>query len=275
MSKYRAHLQSLLQKCKRHRSKNGINPYMKDITCKRFNLLAKIDDFHQQAAVFLQVEVEEDEVKKSDNEQGGEEDEWSSDGEVDEADNELDELDIELSVEKDEDEDEDEEEDDDDDRIQPENMLLQMPSTIGWKTCQERGVVDLMKKEIDLRIAQANDALSQIRAELGHKSCIIRYKKRSGRSQVATRQSNKELSKSSQSLAKHIQSYSLAFKALRALNAEGAFQSLEPGDLKLNLDITEANRISQSSDGLPWFWTMGQSEGESPDKMVEEGKQFS
>jgi hypothetical protein len=81
---------------------------------------------------------------------------------------------------------EDYEDDYTDPKVIPEDRRLQMPSTLGSQACISRGKELLMQQEIELREAQANDALEQIRITLGQKSLLFRRDLRPVKSQKQT-----------------------------------------------------------------------------------------
>lgn len=138
-----------------------------------------------------------------------------------------------------------------------EKLPLQLPSTEGRSACIASGKTGLMDREIQLRTAQANDALSQIRLALGYKSFLWmeyrdtqNYKGRT-RSSGAIRTAEKKVQK-------HVAAYGLAFKALTRLDSGGQFRPITKVDLKLNFNIVKGNQIGQSEDALSWIWTTGE-----------------
>jgi hypothetical protein len=58
--------------------------------------------------------------------------------------------------------------------LNPEDLPILLPSTFGWEWCASHGVQSLAAKEHQLRQAQANDSIHQIRLALGFKSAIFR-----------------------------------------------------------------------------------------------------
>ena len=60
--------------------------------------------------------------------------------------------------------------------IKPETMPLFMPSSLDQADLKRMGLVDLAKKELELRKGQANDVLEELRLALGHKSLLFRTK---------------------------------------------------------------------------------------------------
>ena len=59
------------------------------------------------------------------------------------------------------------------DHINPEDLPILLPSTLGWKWCIDNGVKSLAVKEARLQIAQANESIHKIRLALGFKSAIF------------------------------------------------------------------------------------------------------
>jgi hypothetical protein len=60
------------------------------------------------------------------------------------------------------------------DNLNPEDLPILLPSSLGWEWCVSHGVQSLATKEVQLRQAQANDAIHQIRLALGFKSALFR-----------------------------------------------------------------------------------------------------
>jgi hypothetical protein len=157
-------------------------------------------------------------------------------------------------------------------RTLPEKLPLQLPSTQGRSACIASGKTGLMDQEIQLRTAQANDALSQIRLALGYKSFLWlefqdqqNYKGRT-RSSGAIRTAEKKVQK-------HVAAYRLAFRALTRLHSGGKFRCIEKSDLKLNFNIVKGNQTGQSEDALSWIWTTGErSEEEDSGPWQQEGE---
>jgi len=242
---------------------------MEDIKQQRHLLHSQIEEFNQQAAAFMFTESvsgssygsrAEDEYESSSDE--GEEGEVKlmTDSNLDEesdSDGVLLQKSPELDVED----------------VESEKMVLQMPSMLKRELCMERGIGQLMQMEIELRTAQANDALQEIRDELGHKYWLYKEKQSHGRiGQKSSTRSWDALKKCGGVIDQHIREYKLAFKALQQLGATGQFKVIKKRHLKLSADITDAKRFNQSHDKLPWIWrTRTSVDGHSSAKTEESG----
>jgi hypothetical protein len=227
-----------------------------DIKRRRRLLQADVEEFNQQAIAFMGGEEDFNDSHATGNEDMDYE-------EVDEA-SSNDDYETKVSDEESEIDSDDDEGGEDEEEIMPEDMVLQMPSTITRAACIERGIESLMELEIQLREAQANDYLRSIREDLGYKSWLYKKKQANGRIGLAKLRSSDQITKSGQAVTMHVQGYKVAFNALRSLKATGNFRAIRKQDLALNKDVTEENRYNQSSHKLSWIWTTGTSENESP-----------
>jgi hypothetical protein len=249
----------------KHRSESAKLQYMEDIRQKRHLLLGQIEEFNQQAAVFMFTES----AAGSQDPRAEDEYELSSDeGEVEEG-----KLRTSSSQGEDSDSDGGLSQMLPDEEMESEKMMLQMPSTMKRELCIARGIERLMQMEIELRTAQANDALQEIRDELGHKYWLYKEKQQQGRvGQKSSTRSWDALKKCGGAIDQHVQEYKLAFKALQQLNATGQFQVIKKRHLKLSADITDAKRFNQSHDKLPWIWkTRTSASGHSNARTEESG----
>jgi hypothetical protein len=59
------------------------------------------------------------------------------------------------------------------DDLNPEDISILLPSSLGWEWCVQHGVQSLARKEVRLRHAQANDAIHSMRLALGFKSALF------------------------------------------------------------------------------------------------------
>src|SRR5215470_13730742 len=152
MEQYRRELKELINKNQKHQSRKAQNQHIYNIKQKRDRLHAQIEEFNQQAVAFMQSVTNTDQDSDGGDESSADEDDVeeavlganSSQGKRLHSESE-------------------------DGEIEPESMVLHMPSTIKREGCVKGGIVRLMELEIQLRKAQANDHLSEIRQELGHK----------------------------------------------------------------------------------------------------------
>ena len=152
----------------------------------------------------------------------------------------------------------------DSDESLSEDLTLWMPSYIGASYLKEAGLEDLVKKEIQLRTGQANDSLDKLRTHLGHKAILYRMNFRSSTSVRTDTRSKQDIRKVALKITRDVRSYHRARESLSRLGASQdilqKYQLIKPDELGVSKDITEENRLGQSSDILPWFWRIGGSQ---------------
>ena len=186
-------------------------------------------------------------------------------------------------MQNDEDEDEildDSQEDDDDTYMDDENCTkttLWMPSTFGRDFCFKNGWGKIVDQEIQLRIAQAEESLEELRLAIGHKSLLYKTCIRKSKTQSTKLRSHTQLDKINVKIKECASGYRCARSALLSLGASAdilkKFQALQDKDLKVNTDVAEENRTGQQNDILPWFWRI--ESGESTDNpWMNESKTF-
>jgi hypothetical protein len=89
----------------------------------------------------------------------------------------------------------------------PEDLTLWMPSYVGACCLNEAGLEDLVKKEVQLRIGQANDSLDKLRTHLGHKSILYRMTFRSSDSVRTDTRSKQDIRRVSLKIFRDVRSY--------------------------------------------------------------------
>jgi hypothetical protein len=65
----------------------------------------------------------------------------------------------------------------------PEDLLIILPSSLGWEWCASHSAQSLAAKELQLHKAQANDSIHHIRLSLGFKSTLFQTQVRPSKSQ--------------------------------------------------------------------------------------------
>jgi hypothetical protein len=145
----------------------------------------------------------------------------------------------------------------------PEMVTIWMPSY------DQNAKANLKDLELELRKAQASDALHMVKVKIGEKSVLIRHVVRRNRDAGQYRKGRawKEVSASHADLVRAWRTYERARLAIMRLpghrKLEQQFQYIAREDLKEIKDITHANRVGQRNDTLPWFWRMkGNSQSE-------------
>jgi hypothetical protein len=251
---------------------------MDDITWKRHQLLPQIEEFHKEAQHFLDLtnqdspnespQDEEDSWIYGDGDDSDDDNDDDNDWMADEGEGdgfEVDESGLELV---------DETHADECDAMEPETMVLYLPSTQGYSACLASQKTALMDQEIQLRTGQANDALSQIRASISYKHFLFKVEYRGADNYRRKARSSKAIRAVTKNINKHVKAYCLAFRALGCLHAQGAFQPLTWKDLTPNKDVIHANRIGQSTDDVSWIWRTGEvRQHEKDNQCLQQGEQ--
>ena len=142
-----------------------------------------------------------------------------------------------------------------------EDLTLWMPFYIGASYLKEAGLEDLVEKEVQLRTGQANDSLDKLRTHLGHKAILYRMNFRSSTSVRTDTRSKQDIRRVALKITRDVRSYHRARESLSRLGASQdilqKYQLIKPNELGVSKDITEENRLGQSSNILPWFWRIG------------------
>jgi hypothetical protein len=142
-----------------------------------------------------------------------------------------------------------------------EQLSLCMPSSLGQKTLEEAGLKMLTLQEIELRVGQVNDALGDLRVELGQKALLFRTKIRHTTNTKGRTRAWKEVNNSSMEVMKHVRRYDRARRALVKLGVDDGilekYQDIKKDDLKMSADILEENRVGQKNTTMAWFWRLG------------------
>jgi hypothetical protein len=159
--------------------------------------------------------------------------------------------------------------------MQPEDIPLQLPSTLGPNTCTASGKKDLMDQEVELRRGQASDALSQLRAAIGYKSFLFKEKGRNPQNYEIGTRSKSTLKTVEQGIQQNVTAYNLAFNALTRLGFTGEFRAIKKTELQVNANIYKANRYGASKHTVSWIWRTGEpSKNAQNEAWMQEGKCF-
>jgi hypothetical protein len=264
---------------RKRRSRDAQKSYERDIKQRRRRLLAQIEEFDLDAQHFLHhtdnLQDRSNQETFSDNEEDEDDQIEDEDDQIEDED-EVDGSDMESDTESDKSTDDEWENGNgtEEGTIQPENISLQLPSTLGQDACAACGKKGLMEQEIELRTGQANDALSQIRAALGYKSFLFREKFRNAENYKIRTRSRTAITSVDQGIQQNVTAYSLAFRALTRLGSKGAFKPIKGADLKMNSNILQENRFGQSKVTLSWIWRTGVVHQDEDDAFLQEGKQY-
>jgi len=157
--------------------------------------------------------------------------------------------------------DEDESSDGKDEKSEkPEMTPIWMPSSLNSEDVERLNLKVLAAQELELRKGQASDCLQGLRLALGHRAILYRTKLRHSKTTKGKSRAWGNIKAATIKVNKHVRAYRRARRALEHLGADDStlahFQKLQTNDLKVNLDVTEENRVGQRSDTLPWFWRL-------------------
>ena len=126
--------------------------------------------------------------------------------------------------------------------VPPEKENLNIPSNIGAAACRERGLEGLMSEEIELRCGQA----------------LYRTSVRQANSQRMKLRAFDEVHSVEKTVQQHTCIYSLARRALIALDSEprvlDKYQVLKPEHLKVSSALIEGNTRGLRNTSLSWIW---------------------
>jgi hypothetical protein len=225
----------ILRNNAKHLSKFATPTQTLDIVKKRERLQSRIDAFHDKASSFL-VDVELD----------GGENEWVTDYTDDLED--PDDNPFEPPVR------------DDSELLEPENVPIILPSTIGMEKCIRANLSDIVQKELSLRQGQANDALQGLRMAIGKKSFLFRTRLRPATSKVQKLRSWSDIGAMEASVRHQARVYRKCRQALIRLGASDEimkqYQVLTKEQLVCSTVVTSPNARGQREVSLAWFWSL-------------------
>jgi hypothetical protein len=121
------------------------------------------------------------------------------------------------------------------DNLNPEDISILLPSSLGWEWCVSHGVQSLAKKEAMLRHAQANDAIHSMRLALGFKSALFRDQVRHAKTQRTKTRAWDAIHSVETTVHQHARHYSMArdaYKKIQHAYEDGPqLPQLRSGDL--------------------------------------------
>ncbi|EAU84183.2 hypothetical protein CC1G_13091 [Coprinopsis cinerea okayama7 len=154
-------------------------------------------------------------------------------------------------------------------------VRLPLPSSLSSSTMEiAPGIQRAQRKELKLRISQADDALESIRNEIGHKSYLFRSnirlaqgKKQKTRGYTAVKSVNSRL-------RDHVKVYNQARWALRRLGAEEdilrKYKAITAEDTRAVTTIYKPNERGQRNKPLSWIWNLNVADDSSKSEYMEE-----
>lgn len=142
-----------------------------------------------------------------------------------------------------------------------EGVKVWLPSQFDPQALKDAGLAELLLEEKQLREGQMNDALHALRHSLGDKAWLLRKKLRAVKGTKAKGLIRKNVAEKVQDVERHVADYSRGRDALLRMGFGEEWKPITKHDLRLSGDISEANRVGQNTDQLPWFWRIEDGEG--------------
>lgn len=167
----------------------------------------------------------------------------------------------------------DREEDESSSTTQPENLKLWLPSEMPAATRTLGCVQDLPDKECRLRLAQADDALHELRRQLRVSATILDFKKNTvgGTSQRNGLRTRTLMMRFHDKTHRCARRYDTAFVALLSLDPNGVWQHRlrrldHSKDLRLpgrdkEEDADPKKRVSEGRREISWIWLAPRADG--------------
>ncbi|KAN0128148.1 hypothetical protein V8E53_014063 [Lactarius tabidus] len=148
------------------------------------------------------------------------------------------------------------------DHLNPEDLLIPLPSSVGWDWCVTHHSMSLAAKEAQLRVAQANDSIHKIRLALGYKSAIFRTQVRSAKSQQKKTRAWNAVKSVETTVHENARIYSMAHNAYRTLRQAYPtgpdLPQLLPNDLHIATLVLGSEQTGQCNKQQSWIWSFGQ-----------------
>jgi hypothetical protein len=147
------------------------------------------------------------------------------------------------------------------DDINPEDVSILLPSSLGWQWCVRHSVQSLAEKEARLRLAQANDAIHSMRLALGFKSALFRDQVRHANTQRTKTRAWDAVHSADTTVHQHARNYSMArdayLKIQEAYDGGLELPQLRSKDLRVSTAVLGAAQVGQRNTQLSWIWGFG------------------
>jgi hypothetical protein len=144
----------------------------------------------------------------------------------------------------------------------PERERVTLPSSLAPGEVERLSLNTIAMMEAELRKAQVTDALEGLRLALGEKSLCFRTEVRNADSQRTTHRAWDNVHKLDAEARRCRSTYRHARNALQHLSVDPEYLAtlcdITDNDLMVAGDLTDARRVGQRSDTLPWFWRIGE-----------------
>ncbi|KIK82487.1 hypothetical protein PAXRUDRAFT_153734 [Paxillus rubicundulus Ve08.2h10] len=137
---------------------------------------------------------------------------------------------------------------------------LLLPSSLGHKNCNERGLAALAELVLQLHIVQANGALHSIHFTLADKVVLFCTEVCHTSNDSANTCTWGKVYQADMVLSRHVKIYRKSQKAMVALQVDKTlldrYEPLVDQDLKVTAAISDPNGSIHHMADLAWFWTM-------------------
>ena len=147
------------------------------------------------------------------------------------------------------------------DQTNAEDLSILLPSSLGWGWCVKNHLQSLAQKEAKLRIAQANDAIHNVRLALGFKSALFRDHVRPANTQRTKTRAWDAIHSIDTTVHQHARNYSMAREAYlriqEAYSIGTKLPQLHVADLHVGTTVINATEVGQRNRQLPWIWSFG------------------
>jgi len=141
------------------------------------------------------------------------------------------------------------------------DLLIPLPSTLGWEWCVSHEVQSLALKEAQLRLAQANESIHKICLALGFKSAIYRTQVRLAKSQKKKTHAWTAIQGVETTVAEHARICSMAQDAYQRVHPaypDGPeLPQLLPEDLHVATLVLGSEQTGQQNKQQSWIWSFG------------------
>jgi hypothetical protein len=143
----------------------------------------------------------------------------------------------------------------------PESCTIPLPSSYSRDDAQRVGWGHFLNNETALRESHAYETLRSLRLAIGERSMCYKKVVRVAKSQAASTRSQFKVEAFTQAVEKYAATYRRTARVLwKAGKSQKEWPDIKPEDLQVKGDVTDANRLGQSTYKLAWFWRMGQLE---------------
>ena len=146
--------------------------------------------------------------------------------------------------------------------VQPEDLPILLPSSLGWEWCVSHGTQHLAIKEAQLRQAQADHSIHRIRLALGFKSALFHTQVRPANTQQTKTRAWNAVHSVDTTVQEHARVYSMARDAYRSirqsLTEQQDLPKLHLADLHVATIVLGAEQTGQRNKQKSWIWGFGQ-----------------